>query len=93
MNYDETNYEIIDFEINKLEKMNVLEMLDLIIQKLNLEGYKVFENVLYKYNNVVCVKLIVPNFEHFHLVGEGIGIIPNIKNFEKIIEFKEVKND
>lgn len=84
------NFKEIDFEKNIINFSSLKEILDQIISTINEKGYKIFIKELFNKNNIVCLKVIIPNFEKFHLVAEGIAVLPNKENFRKI---KEHKND
>lgn len=86
LNYNDDMYENINFENNILNNYSVKEMVDIIIDRLYNNGYSVFFSKLFEKNDIICIKCIIPNFEYFHLVAEGIGVLPNIYNYNKIIE-------
>lgn len=64
-------------------------MVDIIIDRLYNNGYSLFFTKLFEKNDISC---IIPNFEYFHLVAEGIGVLPNIYNYNKIIEDNKGEN-
>lgn len=87
LNYKEYIEE--NYNFNDISLLDVPKMIKIIIDRLNELNYRVFESVLFKKNNIVCIKVIVPNFEHFNLVAEGIPILPNNNHFDDIIKIKE----
>ncbi|WP_067139533.1 YcaO-like family protein [Oceanivirga salmonicida] len=89
LNYIYDTYKEINFENNSLNSQDLKDMIEFIIKKLYLKGYKVYLAKLFEKNNIVCIKVVIPNFEHFHLVAEGVPVVPNIPNFNEIIEKKE----
>lgn len=93
LNYNDDMYENIDFEENKLNNDSIKEILEIIINRLYDKGYKLFISKLFEKNNIICIKCIIPNFESFHLVAEGVAVVPNIYNYNKIIKSKETKYD
>lgn len=88
LNYNDKKFTIEDFVENENIYLSIEEMISKIINKIYEKGYKVFISELKKMEECVCIKVIIPNFERFHLVSEGKVILPNKENLSKILKYK-----
>jgi ribosomal protein S12 methylthiotransferase accessory factor len=76
----QNKYQKIDFK-NVLDHdadLTLNDQLDLIIDKIEAMGYKVFQLPIINLDcGFTCVKFLIPEFEQFHLVQTGKRILPN----------------
>jgi len=63
---------------NDVENCDVTHLFSVVKDLLHRKGHHIFYHVLEMKKNIVCVKIIIPGFEKFHLIRYGCSVCANL---------------
>ncbi|WP_374018897.1 hypothetical protein ABU162_03860 [Paenibacillus thiaminolyticus] len=64
----------------KIKNDSLEDYLNILINKVTNNGFKIYANVLYSSNSgITCVNCIIPGLERFHLVRHGSLVLPSLR--------------
>lgn len=64
------------FRKDQNSKNSVDEILKIVINRIESKGFKVYFNSLYESDNIYYTKVIIPGFDNFQMINNGLVLVP-----------------